>query len=488
MNNKRNKYRRTIEIYFVLYLAALIFIIPKPGEDKKINGTPQSSIELPFAIRPERSVLFCRLTIDSLQTQVIHLDSINNIFYTGDVENIKYEFIVEDQVYKHRVKLISNSENNNSFFQVYQNNNDNSAIFKWHPPLIEQMNKSYIVYVNATADEISTKSQIVARSQFILVVNYYDKETGLPTLQKDIDEVSIAQTQSIESTPILSDFTLSLRSEVVQSIAYQDWENFVFILGGLNPLTDLLKNPELKVSHQPEGNGGSAYIANYYSNGILLKGKSPAYGSINVSISIKRRYDNREASITFPVTSQAIGNPEFPKEMYPGVTYQIRPNLPIIAGQEIKTLIRDGDRVKFQSQSGEAFSFTPDISDTGKTLTLERYINGNIVGQRFRINIQNYRPPTIAKFTKTSAASVTIQTIAYGYTNNRPNTVDKIEIIGNAVAAKELIGQYREDKRNNIWIQYFEITIKDPSKPFEFKATARDNRGNRSETEAFDGS
>lgn len=485
MSVKKNKYRRTVEIYFVLYLAALIFIIPKPEESNKANNHQSSSIELPFAIRPEKSVLFCRLTIDSSQIQIIHLDSINNIFHTGDVENVKYEFTVEDQVYKHRVKLISNAESNNSFFKAFQNSKDNSATFKWAPPLIEQMNKSYIVYVNATANEKATSNPITARTQFILVVNFYDKETGLPTVQKEIEAIASSDLPQVGASPILSDFTLSLRNETVQTIAYQDWENYVFILGGLNPLTDLLKNPELKISHQPEGNGGSVYIANYYSNGILLKGKSPAYGSMNVSISLKRRFDNREASVSFPVSSQAVGNPEFSQEMFPGVTYQIKPNLPMIAGQDVKTIIKDGDRIKMQSQSGDLFSFTPHISDTGKTLILERYINNSIVGQRFRINIQNYPPPVIVKLTKVSNSMVLIQTNAYGFTNNRENTVNKIEIIGNGTV-KERFGQYRADKNNSVWTQYFEVNVKDASKPFEFKATAIDKRGIRSEIEVFD--
>ena len=48
-------------------------------------------------------------------------------------------------------------------------------------------------------------------------------------------------------------------------------------------------------------------------------------------------------------------------------------------------------------------------------------------------------------------------------------------------------GQYRADRNNALWTQFFEITPKDNSKPFVFTAVAVDRRGVRSEAEEYRG-
>lgn len=489
MSKQRHRSRRPVEIYFVLYLAALIFLIPNPGEKgQSRKEDQQSSIELPFSIRPEKSVLFCRMIIDSSSAKIIHIDSMNTVFHTGEVEDLEYEFIVEDQVYNQRIKLVADIEQNNRFFSIKENRDDQSASFKWMPPLDDKLNKSYIVYVNASGKPKGDGREVTARTQFTLVINFYDKETGLPMVPEELPTIVDNNQLNLsgENRPNLSDFTLSLRNDLVQTTAYQEWENHVFILGGLNPLTDLLKNPDITIKHNPENNGGSVSIANYFSNGIVLKGKSPAFGSMNVQISLKRRYDNQEASIGFKVDVQGIGNPDFASEMYPGITYQIKPNLPFIDGQEIKAILKEGDKIRAQSATGETFSISPQMSDTGKTFLLERYVNGNLIGQKFRIYVKNFPPPMIVKLTKIGDKSVRLQTNSYGLFNNRENTVLKLEFSGNATLKQELFGQYKPDRKSNTWTQYFEVVPKDINKPFVFKVNAVDRRGVRSEQEGFD--
>ncbi len=477
------KNRRSVEIYFVLYLAALVFLIPKNGNHSGSNNGI-SSMELPFSIKPEKSVLFCRMAIDSVPL-VLHLDSTNTIYHTGEINNIKYGFVVEDQVYKQKISLAPDLKSSNRFFSVRKNTKDESVFFKWQPPMDDHLNKSYLVYVTATGNLKSNNRQVTARSQFTLIINYYDKETGMPIVaQEPPIIVENLPDNTIEVKPNLSDFNLSLRYDYVQTIAYQEWENQIFILGGLNPLTDLLKNPDISITHNPENNGGSVYISNYFTNGIVLKGKSPAYGSIDVKVTLKRRFDNKEAGISFKVSTLPIGNPEIATEMYPGLAYRIKPNLPFIAGQETKAQLKEGDRIRAQSPTGEDFSFTPQLSDTGKVLIFERYINNNIIGQRYKINIESFPVPAIVKLTKIAQQTVLLQTNAYGYHNTRENTVSKLEISGNGTF-QERFGQYKADRNNNLWTQYFEIVPKDNSKPFTFKVKAIDRRGVASEVQEY---
>ncbi len=479
-----NNRRRPIEIYFVLYLAALIFLIPKNGEESnKSADVSISTMELPFSIRPEKSVLFCRLSLDSNLINILHIDSVNTIFHTGDVDDISYEFIIEDQVFKQRVRLAANLEQNNRFFKVNENPRDNSATFQWLPPTDDRMNKSYIVHVIANAKTKGDAQPITARTQFTLVVSYFNRETGLPTSIEEIPLIAdeMPQTLILPTEPNLTDFSLSLRQDVVNTVAYQDWENDIFILGGLNPINDLLKNPDIIVKHNPENNGGSVFISNYFSNGITLRGKSPGFGSMNVNITLKRRYDNKSASISFNVVPQSIGNPEYPQVMYPGLSYTIKPNLPFISGMETQALLKEGERLRATSTGSDEITFSPQISDTGKVLTLERYINNSLIGQKHRISIKSFPPPTIVKISKIANNLVLVQTNSFGYFNNRDNIVAKLTLTGNATFSKERFGQMRVDRTNHTWTQFFEIVPKDNSKPFIFKVSAVDRRGETSD-------
>lgn len=468
-----------MEIYFILYLAALIFLIPKPN-DKKTHSDSNIQ-ELPFSIRPEKSVLFCRMMLDSGSAKIIHLDSINTIFHTGDTEDLEYDFVIEDQVFKQKLRLSASANYSNRYFNVSTDKLQNIAFFRWVPPAEEKMNKSYIVYVSAKGKAKNSDVPVIARTQFTLVMNYFDAATGMP-----IPPVNSSPTADnpigalTETAPNLGDISLSLRYDFVQSIAYQEWDNDIFILGGLNPINDLLKNPDIEIIRQPDNNGGSAYISKYFSNGISIKGKAPGFGSMKVRITIKRRFDSREATISFNVVPQAIGNPEFPQNAFPGLTYQIKPNLPSIAGQEIKAILKEDDRIRAQSYQGDAFSFTPTASDIGKTFYLERYVNGNLVGQRHRINVKNFPAPELVKFSKIGDASVLVQTNSFGYKDSKENVVVKLDIYGNAVY-KERFGQYKADKSNHTWTQFFEINPKDPNKPFTFKIKLSDRRGENSE-------
>lgn len=481
MTSKKIKYRKTIEIYFVLYLAALILLIP----DKRDNASVEKNtnfLDIPFAIKVEKSVLFCRMALDSVPN-ILFIDSLNTIFFTGKIKNIQYNVVIEDEIHKNKIKLVSDVENKNQFFQIKDNPEKKIAYFYWKPPIFDKINKSYIVYVLAKAIHEETGEELYARAQFALVINYYDRKTGLPIIQEEKPEV-IAQ--NIFPMPYsLGDVSFSLQYDKVQTISNFDWENTIFVLGGLNPLIDLQKNVEIKLNHNPDGNGGSAYIANYTANSIIVRGKAPNYGNLIVNLTFKRKIDNSEFQISFPVTAESIANAEVPEVMYPDIKYTIKPNLPTLPGYETKVIIRDEESIRFQQYSSENINFIPNYSDTSSSIYLERYINNKLIGQRIRLNIKKYPPPVIVKISKASANSVILQTMSYGLYRNRENTVEKLEIQGNATY-REQFGKLKADREKLIWTQFFEITPRDVNQPFSFKVSVVDKSGNRSSIENYE--
>lgn len=480
MKNNRYKYRKTIEIYFVLYLAALIFLIPSQKE-REFENANRILTETPFTIKLEKSALFCKMAIDTIP-YLLHLDSLNTIYFTGDVKNISYEVIIEDQVYKSKLKLVSNVKNQSVNFRLIDILEKKISYFVWKPPTFDKINKSYIVYLNAKAIDTKTDNELVAKAQFALVINYYDKKTGLPVIQNQSTEQIVQNLQQPQM--ILSDANFSLQYDKIRTIASFDWQNTLFILGGLNPSLDLQKNIEVSIKHYPEGNGGSAYISNILSNSIIIKGTSPNYGNIVVTLSLKRKTDNKEYQVSFPIIAEPVAIPEIPNELYPGLTYKIKPNLPILPGYETKVIIRDNENIRYQQFSDEVINFTPDYEDTAGNIYFERYINNKLLGQRIKLNVKNFSPPIIVKISKIDNKTVLVQTNSFGLFQNRENTISSLDIQGNATY-KERIGQFKPDREKLIWSQFFEITPRDPNKPFSFKIIAIDRRGERSNQENY---
>ncbi len=108
------KKRRNVEIYFVLYLAALILLIPGKESDKTAQtdefGSPL--YQLDFNLKAEKSTLNYVFFVDSLGIHLENADSVNYIFHTGDVEDVRYEFIVEDllrrnKAFRKNIKITS---------------------------------------------------------------------------------------------------------------------------------------------------------------------------------------------------------------------------------------------------------------------------------------------------------------------------------------------------------------------------------------------
>ena len=94
----RNRKRRLVEIYFILYLSALLFLLPDGKKDDVDSiGTGIQIYQPSFNLIPEKNTLICRVVLDSAGPRIMYLDSVNTIFYTGDVEDVNFEFTVEDQ-------------------------------------------------------------------------------------------------------------------------------------------------------------------------------------------------------------------------------------------------------------------------------------------------------------------------------------------------------------------------------------------------------
>ncbi len=492
-NITRRNRRRIVEIYFILYLAALIFILPNRHDTPGAGGSATNVVPPPFSLMAEKFALFCRARIDSTGLQIVSIDSVNNIFYSGDVEDVRFEFMVEDQTLKQSIRLTADRAGATKFFRVEEQPSQNLAVFYWLPPLVEPVNKTYIVNVTASArakhptDGGSSDRRFEVRTRFSLNVVIINGQTlpdnilaAMPQINQSITEQPYLLPQANPYMAQLNKFSLIPEQSNITAVAYQEWTNTIHA-NNINLATDLADAPEVRFTNEPADNGGEAYFVKRNQDRMTIQGKAPSVGRTKIEVKARRRFDLEEFSTTFYVSSLAVETPDYPRVMYPEKVYTIDPKLPLM-GKNIRAVLRDKQRELAVSSQGGRFQFSPDVADTGKIIRLERYIDGILYGQVFNLYIVGYPDPEILDISPQAGNRVDVVTRSYGRHNREKNEIRYFIIEGNAKYL-DLRGNLRDEQ--DVRIQRFSFTPIDPSRPFEFKIIAVDSRGKKSTERSY---
>lgn len=495
MYSKRRK--RIVEIYFILYLAALVFLLPTARDKIENNARGGISIQYPFSLQPDKTTLNCRLVNDSNGLRIISFDSVNTIFFSGDVEDVSFDFIVENLSLKQTLVLNTDSLTKTNFFRIEEHLDKKAVDFFWQPPLNDRVNKTYLVQVIASAkpkaivgnnpNELS-KPIIKVKTQFSLNVIFIDAGIGNTFAKFEIltkERIDSLQKSFNNVTDILfkppPNFNLIVPFKDLKEIATTNWTNTIYAQN-INFLKDLASKPEINVITEPKENGGMVYNYELKEYEIILYGRTPSYGTMKVEVKVVR-FDGKLEKQEFIVKPQLIEEPDFERVMYPDETYTIDPKLPFISKgkdtREVKAYLRDNGIDRAVSQQGEKFKFTPTIADIGKELTLERYIGNSLFGQIQKIRVLDYPDPEIVDIQIRSKKEILVITRAYGYYNGKRNEVRNFIIEGNC-NYQDLRGDLKDIDKPIVRIQYFLITPKRPDQPFKFKIIAVDARGKQS--------
>ncbi len=492
--NKLKRKRRIVEIYFILYLAALVFILPdtsfRPGDGNGNHTT--GDFEKGFILIPEKTSLTCKVAIEPNGYRIVGLDSINTIFYTGDFEDVRFEFILQEEEVEHRFTLQSGRTQGSKFFRVIEVPEKKAVQFFWNPKEIEKLNTKYLVRVVATAK--SRKSGVMpfeeqytyqAETKFSLLVVIVNAITGEQSVAQSIDDLRQEQLKNMMNLSNTNGFIglgkimLSPSINSITSVAFQQWTNTIYAYN-VNLLTDV---SELKVNFYPDpkNNGGDAKIEEIKPEYLVVKGKAPSFGRLNVEIFLKRKADGQEARTSFSVIPQQIEKPVFKQFIYPGQTDTIDPRLPII-GSEVKAVIRDGETIRAFSYGGMPIIFTPDLADTGKKLILERFIDNKPYGQSYFIYVIDFPEPRIYDAVIRPQREVELVVHSFGFINRERNEVVQLELDGNVSERwLDLRGRIQDVAANPPYrVQHFLLKPKNPQKPFVFNVVAIDKLGRKS--------
>lgn len=479
MNTKINR-RKPIEIYFILYLAALMLLIP---DLKHKDKNAQKQLVIPdntFRIFPEKNILNTRISFDSLGNTLIQSDSVNYIYYTGDVDNVNYEFQVINKQLNQYI-TINSTDNSYSFFRYYQLPELKAAIFVWQPPIIDRRN--YVLDVKVTAigtikyPQENTQNYLKSTTQFSLVVSYVDNKTGLPFTIANLDSGGSGRRDTIyqQNFSEYSELFIDFQERKVRNLISDDWENKVIVYG-VNLINELKRKPEIMIINKPENNNGTVYIKQITSNSIILGGKTPQYGNSRVKVKLTRRTDGSTIEDEFTLEPLPIGDPIFNSVMYPNQQYTINPNFPDVDNKNLQIRIYSENRTIYSSNSNSAFTITPDDGLINKSIYLDRYINGTLYGRTYQIQVKPYPNPNISKIQSVGTNRVRVVVNSFGISGGKENYIRIVELDGNAVY-KELVGQTVTNRKELTFTQVYEVIPQNENKPFEFKIRVQDNRG-----------
>ena len=340
MRNSLNR-RPFVEIYFVLYLSALVLLLPDgPSEQSKDNADILSAVlQQSFNAIPEQPVLNCIIDADNTN-KIIHFDSLNHILFGGSIKDLEYEAIIEDLMTSEQLVLVKDRISPSPMFALQYIQATQTARFSWKPPLqYDKKDHSFIVKIRASATPVSfngnialdkmmqeSGTKVTTETSFMINIVYkknYDSATN-PIAQKDTLFVlpqnnTLITPNNTTSQVSLPMFTAQPQLEQIQSISTVQWHNSVF-LGGINNLADLKRTPIVRIDGSGVQQGGSAEIAEVRGNQIILSGRTPLTGLMKVNVIAERRADAKQVSTTFIIETQPMQSPLVPAEMNPGIT------------------------------------------------------------------------------------------------------------------------------------------------------------------------
>lgn len=480
--------RRKVEIYFILYLAALVLLMPEFGQQDGEGTTNRTEARLD--LQPERLRLQCRFAIDTSGNVLITmLDTVNAIRYYGDVENLHVTAAVEDAATGVRTMV---DEQSADLFAIRHDANRGIIFFSWRPTQLPPANRTLRVTVHASGVPLQSLTPVAttdelhvsAVTQFILSTSVDDRlapadfvrvETRIDTVFAPSQGASAADR---DGNAGMGAFWIEAASPRLFDLAGTRWSNRIS-MSGADPSRDLKALPKARVV-AADGRQASTPAVRFDERlrALVVEGITPTSGAYTVEVTAQRR-DGESASTQFVVEAQSLQPVQVPSVFHPGIEYVLSTRLPSMPGREVSAAIRDGNQWRVQPTSGEIIRFTPVATDTGRTYAFERYIDKDKVSSDV-VRVRPFDPPEIVDVRRMADSDKRRIAVRFGGKHNRP----RLDVVDGNVTVRKLFGDLRRANPNEqpavSWIEEFEIEPRDGNKPFTYKLQAVDGAGARS--------
>jgi hypothetical protein len=375
--------KHKVEIYFILYLAALILILP---DNKKIEKNSSGYTKAQFSLIPEKTVLNLRLLKKDGVNNIIKFDSVNKIYINGNFDNIDVRYTVND-VNRGETVVINELNNSKETFQIDEDLQNKVINFKWKPDLNFDYNSTYLVKLEAIVEKDGESETI--RTQFTLNSLFLNQVFGGDMASNQIDTSGF--NLNYFNTPLaiptnLSNMDVKISKNPILTYADNEWINYVRVYN-ISSIDDLYGPPKVS-TYGDSLLGGSAHFESSDGNNFVFSGVSPTYDTMKVNVKLKRKVDNSELSFDFLVIPLPRTAPNIPEVMYIGETYTINSKLGENANSY--TIIRAGQyETKFTNGQ---FTFTPESSMLDANVILTRYVDNKKLDNYVLVIKQKPRP------------------------------------------------------------------------------------------------
>ncbi|MCS7302249.1 MAG: hypothetical protein RMK00_03740 [Bacteroidota bacterium] len=470
--------RRGIEIYFVLYLAALMLLVSdSPRRETDIASTAlRNLLRSTFSLLSEKQTLLCRVHFIDDSFRIVLFDSVNTIIPTGLIDSLRYSLVAEDQSNGNTFPLPIDGSTRIGAFEFTTETVQQALRIRWQMRATELQPRLFRVRVQATAvprlppalegeqrrqlESLLATQEPILESETTFLVGYLPEFVPPPLGSPSTIDTTLERrlrtllTQRQEAVKAPDAFTLVPEYTTVYTIPYLQWENRIMIYGA-SLEQDLQRPPQVIGIPSPQ--------VIIERNTLIIRSTSTQASSANVRVLLTRR-DGFEATATFVVITQALEMPNVPAMMHPGVVYHFVPNLPVVSGTSTRAVLRDGDVVRTVS-NGEPFTFVPTLSDTGHTFYFERFVGTDRIGQTIPIPCAMFPPPEILSIRRESERTYIVQCRGYGLRSD-PRARLRLELEPPATGkVQELYGDTSYDDDIHARLQQFRVTLSSSVSP-----------------------
>lgn len=491
----RPRNRRRVEIYFILYLAALVLLLPDATDRSSPEGAAGDVVRLD--LQPERLRLLCRFVRDTTGTYLVTaMDTVNTIRYFGSVGDVTVSAVVEDETSGARTQI--DEGDRGGIFSLVHDRERALVRFVWNPTRLEPSSRTFRVMLTGTGAPLAAvgpnggdgtvgraSARVTGATEFVLTTTVDERPAGSDAVRIDsrIDTVFLPQPAADPAAGSgasdRGEFWIGPARDRVVELVGRRWANRLSV-GGADVTRDLTSLPVARASG-PDNRAASSVSVRFddRARSVIVEGMAPSVGSLTVDVSA-RRTDGTLRTTRFVVDGLPLADVDIPTALYPGVEYTIATRLPQLADAEVRAVVRDGNQWRVQPTTASQIRFTPQVADTGRALYFERYVNEQKVSSE-ALRVRNFDAPEIMEVSRMSDGDRRRVTVRFfGAKDNRPS----LDVLDGNARARKLYGFLRKanpDEEPSIsWIEVFEIEPKDPAKPLTYRIQAVDRRGARS--------
>jgi hypothetical protein len=439
------KRKASIEIYFVLYLSAIILLLGtapsrQNRREEELEELIRHIVVSDFKVKVDKAALLysfipAGIRLDTVGTNLMR-DSVNVVSAHGsNFSNVDFTIVaIADSATGRSIPLDR---------ATLVRRDDYSAIFQWRPSAADR-DGVYRVTVAGIATptpprdirgELREKINDVlkggtVRDSATFTVHIFAisdpamlRRMALlqtPSLDRDSGAGGITRIDTLFRTGATGPaggsgelFALRAAAQVLRQPPGTEWRNSVSLDG-------LASMDEMEVT----ATGADARIASKGKSFVDVYGTTPTSGGeVPVVVTAKRRSDGRTITLTFSVRPAPMSAPSLPDAFIAGNPYRLDFSSSGIPDAQIGVEVIENDvTVIDRNQGGATLFYTP--SSTGK-VRFVRYVGDQAI-DRFPRTIGPIPQPQISKPVEEAGESVLINTVAYGSVKGQQNRAQLI--------------------------------------------------------------